>query len=112
MNRAFPFAVSFAFPFQGYFIMDNTQKIIADLYDVIREQHRVISYLVVSQQALVETLANFSEKLPYFSDSFQNKHSYARKHPKGPLVEALSVLQDKLDVIGKTLKLDIGGWEN
>ena len=91
--------------------MDNDKKIIADLYEVIRSQHQVISYLVANDQALVETLANDSA-LSYFADSFHNKQTYALKHPKGPLVEALFVLQDKLDAIGTTLKRDTGGWDN
>jgi hypothetical protein len=89
--------------------MNIEKQTIADLFEVIRNQHTVLTYLVANDQALVEALAN---ALPYFSDSFQNKHSYALEHPKGPLAEALSAMQGMLDAIGATLKRDTGGLDN
>jgi hypothetical protein len=91
--------------------MDIQKQIVTDLFEVIRSQHRVISALVANDQALVQTLANDSA-LSYFVDSFQNKQTYALAHPTGPLAEVLSVMQGKLDAIGKTLKRDTGGWDN
>jgi len=56
--------------------MDTDKQTLIDLYEIVRSQQRVITYLVANNQALVETLANDSA-LSYFTDSFQNKHSYA-----------------------------------
>ena len=91
--------------------MDIDKQVVIDLYEVIRSQQKVISFLVANDHALVETLANESA-LPHFVDSFQRKQDYARKHPEGHLAEALVAMQGMLDAIGKTLKRDTGGWAN
>ena len=91
--------------------MNIPKQIITDLFEVVRSQHRVISYLVANDQGLVDTLANESA-LSYFADSFRNHQSYALEHPKGPLAEALDTMQHTLDAIGAKLKQDMGGWHN
>jgi HD-like signal output (HDOD) protein len=87
------------------------KEIITDLYKVIQSQHRVISYLVANNRALVETLANDSA-LSNFVDGFQNRQEYALKHPAGHLSQALGELERMLASVGEKLKAGTGGWEN
>jgi hypothetical protein len=91
--------------------MDIDKQVIIDLYEVIRSQQKLISFLYANDHALVQTLAN-DAALSNFVSAFQNSHTHARKHPSGPLAEVLLLMQSKLDAIGATLKRDIGGWEN
>jgi hypothetical protein len=89
----------------------NDRQILTDLYDVISSQQRLLLFSFRSYQALVNTLINESA-LRGFDDRFQDNHDHISKHPKGELFEALSVMQHKLDVIGETLKRDMGGLSN
>ncbi len=91
--------------------MNKEQQIIADLYEVIRSQNVVISYLVATDNALVNTLAN-DPALPSFVKNFQKHHTHSAKHPEGTLAESLVELQRMLGAIGEKLKQDIGGWNN
>ncbi len=91
--------------------MNIGKQIIVDLYEVIKSQNAVISYLNATDYALMNTLAN-DPALSNFVDSFQKNHEYSSTRPTGQLAEALAELQRKLDAIGATLKQDIGGWDN
>ena len=91
--------------------MNIEKQIVTDIFEVVRSQHKVISYLVANDQGLVETLAN-DPALSYFADSFRNHQSYALANPKGQLAEALDAMQHTLDAIGARLKQDMGGWDN
>lgn len=87
---------------------NSLERVIADLYEVISTQNKVISYLVTSDEASVSALA---ELLPGFEVKFQTNHDYGRKHP-GPIGQSLAALRDKLDEVERTLKRRIGGWTN
>ena len=88
---------------------DNSlERVIADLYEVIRTQNQVISYLITNDEASVSALA---ELLPGFEEKFQTKHRYQTKHP-GPIGQSLAALRGKLDGVERILKRRIGGWTN
>jgi hypothetical protein len=89
----------------------NDKAILADLYDVLSSQQKVIFFILANHQALIDTLSN-EPSLQTFNDRFEENHAYTSKHPKGGLFEALSAMQSKLDAIGETLKRDTGGWHN
>ncbi len=89
--------------------MNIDKQIIVDLYEVIKSQNAVISFLVANDHALVNTLAN-SPSVPYFADAFHNQQTYAATHPTGQLAESLVELQRMLFAIGEKLKQDTGGW--
>ncbi len=88
---------------------DNSlERVIADLYEVIRTQNQVISYLITNDEASVSALA---ELLPGFEEKFQRKHDYQTKHP-GEIGQSLAALRGKLDGVERILKRLIGGWTN
>lgn len=91
--------------------MNIDKQIIIDLYEAVKSQNAVISYLVTTDQALINTLAN-DAALPHFPDNFQKSHTYSATHPTGPVIEALLQLQRTLVATGEKLKQDIGGWDN
>lgn len=91
--------------------MEIDKQIIIDLYETIKSQNAVISYLVTTDQALINTLAN-DPALPNFSKDFQKNHTYTATNPKGQAIEAMLQLQRTLVAIGEKLKQDIGGWNN
>jgi hypothetical protein len=91
--------------------MDIDKQIITDLYEVIRSQQQVLSYLVANDHALVETLAN-DPALSNFADGFQRRVEYALTRPKGSLAESLAELLRMLDAVGEKLRREIGGWEH
>jgi hypothetical protein len=91
--------------------MNIDKQIITDLFEIIKSQNVVISYLVSTDTALVNTLVNTPE-LPFFAVQFQNNHAHAATHPEGKVVESLLQLQRMLVAIGEKLKADIGGWNN
>jgi len=51
---------------------NGVERVIADLFEVIRTQHKVLSYCISTNEALMGTLA---ELLPGFEATFQGKHS-------------------------------------
>jgi hypothetical protein len=89
----------------------NDKRILTDLYDVLTSQQTIITYLLNSHMALVNTLANDSA-LPTFSDHFEDDYTQRSQHPKGEMFEALSAMRRKLVAIGETLKRDMGSWNN
>ena len=91
--------------------MNIEKQIIVDLYEVIKSQNVALSFLVATEHALVNTLANHPA-LPNFGNSFQKNQAYAGTHPTGQLAESLVELQRMLGAIGEKLKEDIGGWDN
>jgi hypothetical protein len=91
--------------------MGIEKQLIADLYDVVRSQQKLISFLVVNSEALLEALAT-DPALPDFLDSFDRKQTLARTQPEGQVAEVLDLMEHMLDAIGKRLKRDSGGWHN
>jgi hypothetical protein len=91
--------------------MGIEKQLIADLYDVVRSQQKLISFLVVNGEALLEALAT-DPALPDFLDSFDRKQVLARTQPEGQVAEVLDLMEHMLDAIGKRLKRDSGGWHN
>jgi hypothetical protein len=91
--------------------MNIEKQIITDLFEILRSQHRVLTFLVSNDEGLVATLAN-SSSIPHFADAFHNHQTYALAHPKGQLGEALGELERMLDAIGERLKKNTGGWDN
>jgi hypothetical protein len=89
----------------------NEKRILADLYDVLTSQQTIITYLLTSHVALINTLANESA-LPTFSDRFDHDYTQRSQHPRGEMFEALSAMRSKLAAIGETLKRDMGGLHN
>ncbi len=84
------------------------ERVIADLYEVIRTQHQIIGYLIANDEASVPALV---ELLPGFEAKFQTSHDYQMNHP-GPVGQSLAALRDKLDAVERTLKRLIGGLTN
>jgi hypothetical protein len=93
------------------FHMNIEKQIIVDLYEVIKAQNAVLSFLVASEHALINTLVN-DPALPKFGDAFQKNHDYCSTHPTGQVAEALAELQRMLGAVGEKLKEDIGEWNN
>jgi hypothetical protein len=91
--------------------MNIDKQIIVDLYEVIKSQNALISFLVATDQALMDTLAN-DAALSNFSQSFQRHHVYSAANPKGQVAETLAELQRMLAAVGEKLKRDTGGWNN
>jgi hypothetical protein len=91
--------------------MDIDKQTITDLYEVVRSQQKVISFLVANDEALIEVLAT-DPALPNFFDSFDRRQTHARTHPEGQLAEVLDLMERMLDAIGETLKRDVGKWDN
>lgn len=87
---------------------NSLERVMVDLFEVIRTQHRVISYLITAQEAMLPALV---ELLPGFEAKFQTNHLYSTDHP-GPVGQSLVALQSKLDEVERTLKRRIGGWMN
>lgn len=87
---------------------NELERVIADLYEVIRTQHQVIGYLVTNDEASVSALA---ELLPGFEAKFQSNHDYQMKHP-GPVGQSLAALRGKLDEVERRLTGRIGGLTN
>jgi hypothetical protein len=87
---------------------NELERVIADLYEVIRTQQQVLSYCVTTDEALMGVLA---ESLSGFEATFQRKHSYAENHP-GSIGQALAALRGKLDAVEEKLRRRIGGWTN
>jgi hypothetical protein len=87
---------------------NELERVIADLYEVIRTQHRVIAYLITNDEASVPALV---ELLPGFQAKFEANHAYQTIHP-GPVGQSLAALRGKLDAVKRTLERRIGGLTN
>lgn len=87
---------------------NELERVIADLYEVIRTQHQVIGYLIANDEASVPALV---ELLPGFQAKFEANHAYQTNHP-GPVGQSLAALRGKLDAVERTLKRCLGGLTN